>query len=71
MLATGEVVVADDRERLLGELETINAAITVMGVTARAAMDVAALCPLDELVRMVVAARRQYLDVLYQLGGTV
>ena len=72
ILAAGEVAVTDgqDRERLLGELKTINAAIGDLGVAARAAMDVAVLCPPDELARLVAAARHQYLDVLHQLGGT-
>ena len=61
----------DERDRLLGELDTINAALAGLGVAARVNAAVAALCDRDEdVARLVSLARRQWLDVLYQLGGT-
>jgi hypothetical protein len=72
MVPTGRTVVADDeRDRLLGELDTINTALAGLGVAARVSAAVAALCDRDEdVARLVGLARRQWLDVLYQLGGT-
>jgi hypothetical protein len=72
MVPTGRTVVADDeRDRLLGELDTINTALAGLGVAARVNAAVAALCDRDEdVARLVALARRQWLDVLYQLGGT-
>jgi hypothetical protein len=64
------VVADDERDRLLGELDTINTALAGLGVAARVSGAVAALCENGELTRLVVVARRQWLDVLYQLGGT-
>ena len=61
----------DERDRLLGELDTINTALAGLGVAARVNAAVAALCDRDEdVARLVSLARRQWLDVLYQLGGT-
>ena len=60
----------DERDRLLGELDEINTALAGLGVAARVNAAVAVLCSDGELTRLVGLARRQWLDVLYQLGGT-
>jgi hypothetical protein len=71
------VVAFDDEEEdvarrvaLFADLRLINAAIARMGVACRVSAEAAGLYPTDELPALVAAARHQYLDVLYQLGGT-
>jgi hypothetical protein len=60
----------DGRARLLEELAVVNAELSRLGVPAKVPVEVAEIYPTADLVTLVAAARRQWLTVLYQLGGT-
>jgi hypothetical protein len=61
----------DVRAELLGELAVINELLADRGVPAVVSSRLAEVFPTSDLPRLVAFARKQYLGVLYQLGGTV
>jgi hypothetical protein len=57
------------RAELFNDLSIINGAIEALDVPCRVSLKAARLYPTADLPALVAAAHRQYLDVLYQLGG--
>jgi len=58
------------RVELMRDLRKINAGLARLGLPARVPTKTARVCSTDELEVLVAGARRHWLMVVYQLGGT-